>query len=78
MPDTETTVLQNDIIVDPPPILPDIEDELRKYLICPERLPIHSYERNQEFWPRVPDPIELLYFEESPLSTTLKVSVSLA
>jgi antiviral helicase SKI2 len=59
--------------IDPPPILPDITEELRNYLVCPERLPIHRYERNQEFWPREPNLKDLLYFEGSPLSTTLKV-----
>ncbi|RZB54411.1 helicase SKI2W, partial [Asbolus verrucosus] len=59
--------------VEPPPILPDITEELKNYLICPERLPIHRYERNQEFWPREPNLKELLHFEGSPLSTTLKV-----
>lgn len=57
-----------------PPILPDIEEELKTYLLCPENLPIHQYERNQEFWPRKPNPKELLHFEGSPLSTTLKVT----
>ncbi|KAJ8924217.1 hypothetical protein NQ315_007008 [Exocentrus adspersus] len=58
---------------DPPPILPGIEDDLKKYLLCPESLPIHQYEKNQEFWPREPNPIELLECEGSPLCTTLKV-----
>lgn len=58
---------------DLPPILPDIEDDLKQYLLCPENLPIHQYERNQEFWPRKPNPIELLHCESSPLCTTLKV-----
>lgn len=57
-----------------PPILPDIEEELKTYLLCPEKLPIHQYEKNQEFWSRKPNPKELLHFESSPLSTTLKVS----
>ncbi|KAJ8963309.1 hypothetical protein NQ318_018778 [Aromia moschata] len=60
-------------VTEPPPILPDIETDLRDYLLSPERLPIHQYERNQEFWPRIPDPKELLSFEGSPLCTTLKV-----
>ncbi|KAJ8934480.1 hypothetical protein NQ314_013355 [Rhamnusium bicolor] len=60
-------------VKEPPPILPDIENELKNYLLCPENLPIHRYERNQEFWPRKPNPKELLYFEGSPLCTALKV-----
>lgn len=57
-----------------PPILPDIEEQLRDYLICVERLPIHEFERNQQFWPREPNPQSLFNYENSPLSTTLKVS----
>lgn len=60
--------------MEPPPILPDIEEELKQYLICPERLPIHEYERNQEYWPRTPSIPSLLNYELSPLSTTLKVT----
>ncbi|KAG5891420.1 hypothetical protein JTB14_031486 [Gonioctena quinquepunctata] len=56
-----------------PPILPSTEETLKKYLLHPENLPIHQFERNQKFWPREPNPKELLYFEGSPLSTTLKV-----
>nr|XP_023019779.1 helicase SKI2W [Leptinotarsa decemlineata]XP_023019780.1 helicase SKI2W [Leptinotarsa decemlineata] len=56
-----------------PPILPPTEDVLKKYLLCPENLPIHQYEKNQKFWPREPTPKELLYYEGSALSTTLKV-----
>nr|CAI5856094.1 unnamed protein product [Callosobruchus analis] len=55
------------------PLLLNIEDELKKYLLCPENLPIHQYEKNQEFWPRKPNPMELLHYEGSPLCTTLKV-----
>lgn len=36
---------------DLPPILPNIVQQLKEYIICPERLPIHQYENNQEFWP---------------------------
>lgn len=59
--------------MDIPPILPDAEEELRNYLICVEKLPMHEYERNQEFWPRKPNPESLFYHENSPLCTTLKV-----
>lgn len=57
-----------------PPILPDAEEELRSYLICVEKLPMHEYERNQEFWPRKPKPERLFYHENSPLCSTLKVT----
>ncbi|CAG9821156.1 unnamed protein product [Phaedon cochleariae] len=56
-----------------PPILPCIKNTLENYLLHPENLPIHQFEGNQQFWPRDPDPKELLYFEGSPLSSTLKV-----
>ncbi|XP_057669557.1 SKI2 subunit of superkiller complex protein isoform X1 [Diorhabda carinulata] len=59
--------------VEVPPILPSIDNELKKYLLCPENLPIHQYEKNQKFWPRQPKPEKLLYFEGSPLTTTLQV-----
>ncbi|KAK7870957.1 hypothetical protein R5R35_012172 [Gryllus longicercus] len=57
----------------PPPVLPDIEKQLKEYLLCPERLPIHNYEQAQQFWPRVPNPDSLFFCELSPLGTTLKV-----
>lgn len=60
-------------IMEAPPVLPSLDNELRKYLLCPENLPIHQYERNQKFWSRDPNPKELLYFEGSPLTTTLQV-----
>ncbi|CAG9853750.1 unnamed protein product [Phyllotreta striolata] len=56
-----------------PPILPSLDNELRKYLLCPENLPIHQYERNQKFWPREPNIKELLHWEGSPITTTLQV-----
>ncbi|CAH1977541.1 unnamed protein product [Acanthoscelides obtectus] len=59
--------------MDSQPIFLDVEEELKKYLLCPENLPVHQYEKNQEFWPRKPNPIELLHYENSPLCTTLKV-----
>ncbi|KAF5305755.1 hypothetical protein FQR65_LT07651 [Abscondita terminalis] len=58
---------------DIPPILPDIEQDLLNYLTSPESLPIHDYEKNQEFWPREPNPSNLINYNFSPLSTTLKV-----
>lgn len=63
-------------MLDLPPILPDPEEDLRNYLICVEKLPMHEYERNQEFWPRKPNPTSLFYHENSPLSTTLKVIIT--
>lgn len=56
-----------------PPILPDIGEQLRKYLICPERLPIHQYENTQEVWPCEKDVSNLFELERAPLGTTLMV-----
>ncbi|GLV43338.1 twister [Carabus blaptoides fortunei] len=58
---------------DLPPILPNVQDILKEYLICPDRLPIHEYERNQEYWPREPDIPTLFDFDRVPCGTTLKV-----
>ncbi|GJQ84402.1 tst [Trypoxylus dichotomus] len=60
--------------LEPPPILPDIEEQLRDYIICTEKLPIHEYERNQEYWPRERDITSLFEYTDSPLCTTLRVS----
>lgn len=59
--------------LDPPPLLPDVDEVLKDYIVNPENLPIHQYERHQEFWPRKPDATSLLHFDTSPASTTLKV-----
>lgn len=59
--------------IKPPPVLPDIEDELSNYLLCPENLPIHKYERNQECWSRSSNPQTLFSYNLSPISSTLQV-----
>lgn len=59
--------------MDYPPCLPPIEDELKQFLLCPENLPIHQYERNQQFWGRELNIGELLDFEEQPAYSKLKV-----
>ncbi|XP_015116157.1 helicase SKI2W [Diachasma alloeum] len=56
----------------PPPILSDIRDELKEYIECPERLPIHQVENVQLYWPREPQILALLEFDLSPVGTTLK------
>ncbi|XP_034941079.1 helicase SKI2W [Chelonus insularis] len=55
-----------------PPIIPDIRDDLRSYILCPEKLPIHQVENNQLYWPRQSDILALLECDLSPLGTTLK------
>jgi len=57
----------------PPPVLPDVTKQLKEYLLNPERLPIHDYEKAQAFWPRDPNPYALYYAELCPPPTTLKV-----
>ncbi|KAF4525429.1 hypothetical protein B566_EDAN004172 [Ephemera danica] len=56
-----------------PPVLPDVEKQLKEYIICPDRLPIHDYKESQLSWPRIPDPASLYHVELCPPSTTLKV-----
>lgn len=60
--------------LEPPPILPDIEEQLRDYIVCTEKLPMHEYERNQEYWPREKNIPSLFEYTDSPLSTTLRVN----
>lgn len=59
--------------MDCPPILPTIEEELKQFLLCPENLPVHQFERNQQFWSRESNTKELLDFEASLLYSNLKV-----
>lgn len=59
--------------MDYPPILPTIEEELKQFLLYPENLPIHQYEKNQQFWPREPNIKELLDFDGSSQYSALKV-----
>ncbi|XP_011863393.1 PREDICTED: helicase SKI2W [Vollenhovia emeryi] len=56
----------------PPPIWPDIRSELREFIECPERLPIHQLDNTQCYWPRKADVLSLLEFDLAPVSTTLK------
>ncbi|XP_067012923.2 superkiller complex protein 2 [Anabrus simplex] len=57
----------------PPPVLPDVEKQLRDHLLGVDRLPIHNFENAQQLWPRQPDFTSLYHYESSPLGTTLKV-----
>lgn len=59
--------------MDYPPILATIDEELKQFLLSPENLPIHQYEKNQQFWPREPNIKELLDYEVSPQYSSLKV-----
>lgn len=56
-----------------PPILPDIEKELEKFLTTPENLPIHDTVKAQKFYPREPEPNNLLHTDVCPVQTTITV-----
>ncbi|XP_070172313.1 superkiller complex protein 2 isoform X2 [Polyergus mexicanus] len=62
----------SELYVDPPPIWPDIKLELRDYIECPERLPIHQLDSAQCYWSRKPNVCSLLEFDLAPIDTTLK------
>ncbi|KAK0182702.1 hypothetical protein PV327_000812 [Microctonus hyperodae] len=70
------TTTENELKIElpfgPPPILSEIKDELREYIECPERLPIHQVENVQLHWPRTPNILSLLEYDLSPVGTTLK------
>ncbi|CAG2063767.1 unnamed protein product, partial [Timema podura] len=56
----------------PPPVLPDVQKQLKEYLLCPDRLPIHDYEHAQQFWPRESNPRSLYHCDVSSSETVLK------
>ncbi|XP_063216378.1 superkiller complex protein 2 isoform X3 [Bacillus rossius redtenbacheri] len=56
----------------PPPVLPDVQKQLKEYLVRPDRLPIHDYERAQQFWPRQTDPSSLYNYDVTPAGSVLK------
>ncbi|XP_015587568.1 helicase SKI2W [Cephus cinctus] len=56
----------------PPPILSDIKSEIRAYITCPERLPIHQIDNVQCYWPREPDILQLLHSDLAPVGMTLR------
>ncbi|KMR05009.1 helicase ski2w [Lasius niger] len=61
-----------ELLVGPPPIWPDIKLELREYIECPERLPIHQLDNAQCYWSRKPNVCSLLEFDLAPINTTLR------
>ena len=56
----------------PPPILPDIKNELKEYIVFPEKLPIHQLDKVQQYWEREPQIFSLLKADLAPAGTTLK------
>ncbi|VVD00855.1 unnamed protein product [Leptidea sinapis] len=59
----------------PPPIFDDLNEAVKEYLLKPERLSIHQWERSQNHWHRIPDIDSLFQINEDGLSldTTLDV-----
>lgn len=53
--------------------MPDVEKQLKEYILNPESLPIHDYEGAQQHWARTPNPSALYHYELSAAGTTLKV-----
>ncbi|KAK3087130.1 hypothetical protein FSP39_002080 [Pinctada imbricata] len=56
-----------------PPVLPSAKEELEKYLTCIDDLPLFELNKVQKFWPRTPDPENLLHTELCPVQTTIEV-----
>ncbi|XP_078687037.1 superkiller complex protein 2-like [Branchiostoma floridae x Branchiostoma belcheri] len=56
-----------------PPVLQDLQAQLKGYLQRPEDLPIHDFQKAQKFWPRERDPESLYSAELCPVQTTLQV-----
>ncbi|XP_076234588.1 superkiller complex helicase subunit twister [Calliopsis andreniformis] len=65
-------IASTEFSLDPPPIWPDIKDELRGYIECIDKLPIHQLDYAQCYFPRKPDILSLLDSDLAPLGTTLK------
>ena len=55
-----------------PPIWPDVKTELKEYIECIDKLPIHQLDHAQCYWPRKPDVLSLLDADLAPLGTVLK------
>lgn len=53
-------------------MLQDLKTELREYIECPEKLPIHRVEYVQQYWPREENIPSLLSHDLAPLGTALK------
>ncbi|CAH2045537.1 unnamed protein product, partial [Iphiclides podalirius] len=58
-----------------PPIFEDLNDRVKEYLLRPERLSIHKWERSQTHWHRQTDVDSLVKFEDDDfgIDTTLEV-----
>ncbi|RZF34163.1 hypothetical protein LSTR_LSTR003573 [Laodelphax striatellus] len=65
--------LENEVTFEPPPVCPNVTQELRQYLCHPEKLSIYNYEKAHQFWDRDPKPSSLKNFSTCKLASTLKV-----
>lgn len=57
----------------PPPIQPDIRQQLKEYIINPN-IPIHDFQKSQQHWEQSLNASELYFYDLSPISTSLKVT----
>ncbi|XP_045452941.1 helicase SKI2W [Melitaea cinxia] len=63
------------LYIKPPPVFDDLEEKVKEYILNPERLPIHKWEKSVSHWHRTPD-IDSLFKKNEPeleLDTTLEV-----
>jgi len=58
--------------MEPPPILPSLEDLLKAYITNPSVLDDSNYD-TQQHWPRKANPLRLLSFDTAEHSTCLKM-----
>nr|CAD7426744.1 unnamed protein product [Timema monikensis] len=72
MPSLDSEDYELQLPFGPPPVLPDVQKQLKEYLLCPDRLPIHDYEHAQQFWPRESNPRSLYHCDVSSSETVLK------
>lgn len=59
-----------------PPILDDLSERVKEYLLKPERLSIHRWDRSQTHWHRETDVDSLFRIDDNDVGpdTTLEVS----
>ncbi|XP_039281594.1 helicase SKI2W [Nilaparvata lugens] len=67
------TVKSEVVSIEPPPVCPNVTQELAQYLCHPEKLSIYNYEKAHQFWDRDPKPSSLKNFSTCKLASTLKV-----
>lgn len=60
----------------PPPIFEDLNERVKEYLLKPERLSIHRWERSQTHWHRQTDVDSLFNIDDEEIdpSSTLEVN----